>query len=225
MTTDNRAALVARIETLLEKATAGPWRVSMRGYSVKSNNDDMPIVVQNPWGTSMRERDIPRWLDNAELIAATPELLRDVLSLLTAEPERPTVADHYGHGWQAGVSSVSTCRQCGQFLNHGHACVAEPERPTTLSEADAARVLELQKIPSEEFWKVYDDLRDIGKLASGVSKFVDRVANLIPDAPKPKCRTCDAETTGFDEQGPICLDCAVVKASLPGAEPERRAPD
>ena len=129
MTTDNRAALVARIETLLEKATAGPWRVSMRGYSVKSNNDDMPIVVQNPWGTSMRERDIPRWLDNAELIAATPELLRDVLSLLTAEPERPTVADHYGHGWQAGVSSVSTCRQCGQFLNHGHACGVEPERP------------------------------------------------------------------------------------------------
>ena len=38
------------------------------------------------------------------------------------EEIRRTIADHYGAGWLAGVSSVSTCRKCGKFLNHGHAC-------------------------------------------------------------------------------------------------------
>lgn len=60
------------------RATPGPWRVSMSGFSVKSNDDDMPIVANNPWGVAMREKDAPRWLANAELIAAAPDLLIEV---------------------------------------------------------------------------------------------------------------------------------------------------
>lgn len=66
------------------KSTPGPWRVSMSGYSVKSNDDDMPIIAQNPWGHAMREKDCPRWLANAEIIAAAPSLLDEVDTLCQA---------------------------------------------------------------------------------------------------------------------------------------------
>ena len=65
--------------------TPGPWRVSMSGYSVKSNDDDMPIVANNPWGVAMRERDVPRWLNNAHLIAAAPDLLAALKAIIAAE--------------------------------------------------------------------------------------------------------------------------------------------
>lgn len=31
-----------------------------------------------------------------------------------------------------------------------------------------------------------------------------------------KCRACDHLTAGFDEEGPLCIDCAVVKALKEG---------
>ncbi len=64
--------------------TPGPWRVSMSGYSVKSLDDDMPIVASNPWGAGMKEKNIPRWLANADLIAASPDLYAALLELVEA---------------------------------------------------------------------------------------------------------------------------------------------
>lgn len=33
-----------------------------------------------------------------------------------------------------------------------------------------------------------------------------------------ECRECGAETGGFDEDGPLCIDCAIVKACTEGDE-------
>lgn len=76
--------VIAKIKARLAKATPGPWRISMTGYSVKSNSDDMPIVAQNPWGVAMREINIPRWLDNAEFMAHAPEDIATLLNALEA---------------------------------------------------------------------------------------------------------------------------------------------
>lgn len=33
---------------------------------------------------------------------------------------------------------------------------------------------------------------------------------------RPPCQICGRETSGFDEHGPLCIDCAVVKAMKEG---------
>jgi hypothetical protein len=41
--------------------------------------------------------------------------------------------------------------------------------------------------------------------------------NYLPDPdPLPTCRMCGAGTIGFDEKGPLCIDCAVVVAARSG---------
>lgn len=45
------------------------------------------------------------------------------------EPNKATIADHYGAGWLAGRSPISTCRKCGKFIEHGHSCEAAAPSP------------------------------------------------------------------------------------------------
>lgn len=78
MTDDRRQT----IEQRLEQITPGPWRLSMTGYTVKSNNDDMPIVANNPWGVHMTEKQCGPWIENAEFIAHAPEDIRYLLDLV-----------------------------------------------------------------------------------------------------------------------------------------------
>lgn len=73
---------MAELRRLAEAATPGPWRVSMSGYSVKSQDADVPIVAAVHRGAHATADDIERWLPNADLIAtartAIPELLAEV---------------------------------------------------------------------------------------------------------------------------------------------------
>ena len=87
--------IAAEAERLLQQITPGDWRISMTGYSVKSNDDDMPFVAQNPWGQAMREKDIPCWLANAEFIAAAPRIIRVLLNA-DEQREREAFMDGYG---------------------------------------------------------------------------------------------------------------------------------
>lgn len=66
--TDVATAGANEIQAQEVKHSLLPWRVSMSGYSIKAVDDDMPIVAQNPWGVRMKEKDIPRWIENAEFI-------------------------------------------------------------------------------------------------------------------------------------------------------------
>jgi hypothetical protein len=112
------------------------------------------------------------------------DVLSEMLALLDAE----TLAE-------AGSNRVTTCSGCG-----GSGSLADMQCCSLcggggkqwLSKKDVEMVLELQKVPSEDFWKVYDDLRAIGKLAQGVSEFVDRIANMIPDKPQPEAQPVTA---------------------------------
>jgi hypothetical protein len=83
-------ARIAELRALCEAATAGPWRVSMTGYSVKSNDDDAPTIAI-PHGVSvLTSKQIDRWLANAEFIAAARTALPDALDEI--ERLRATVA-------------------------------------------------------------------------------------------------------------------------------------
>ncbi len=72
---------LSEIRARVEKATEGPWRISMSGFSVKSNADN-PIVCKNPKGVNAKTIDIKDWLTDADFIAASrtdiPRLLRIV---------------------------------------------------------------------------------------------------------------------------------------------------
>ena len=66
-------------------ATPGPWRVSMSGYSVKSQDDNMPIVATIAQGAAAKLADIQRWWPNADFIVHArtrePILARGVVAL------------------------------------------------------------------------------------------------------------------------------------------------
>lgn len=68
-----------QIQDRVEKATKGPWRLSMSGYSVKSATDEMPIVAAVPGGAGTRfftlghASDGEQWLENADFIAHARE--------------------------------------------------------------------------------------------------------------------------------------------------------
>lgn len=71
---------LAHLRALLDAATPGPWRVSMSGYSVKSDDVDVPIVASVHHGAHATARDIERWLPNADLIAASRTVLPQLLA-------------------------------------------------------------------------------------------------------------------------------------------------
>lgn len=75
---------LARLEALAQAATPGPWRVSMTGYSVKSNSDDMPIICAVPGAGMARAKEVNAWQDTAYFIAAA----RDSVPALVAEVRR-----------------------------------------------------------------------------------------------------------------------------------------
>ena len=41
----------------------------------------------------------------------------------------------------------------------------------------------------------------------------------------PGCQKCGTATSGFDDDGPLCIDCAVVKATLPSPPLAAAAPE
>ncbi len=79
---------LAALRKLCEAATDGPWRISMSGYSVKSQDDNTPIVCAVPGGASARAKDVEAWLDNAIFIvtarSALPALIDRVEALEVA---------------------------------------------------------------------------------------------------------------------------------------------
>jgi len=85
-------AEIARLAELESKATAGEWRVSMSGYSVKSNDVDVPIVASIPSGVNARPVDIERWLPNADLIAESRNALPRLLDSLRRYKEALAIA-------------------------------------------------------------------------------------------------------------------------------------
>lgn len=46
--------------------------------------------------------------------------------------------------------------------------------------------------------------------------FVDAVIWVSREKIEPRCRECDKLTTGFDEDGPLCIDCTLVAALREG---------
>lgn len=73
---------IAELRAIAAKATLPPWRTSMTGYSVKSNDPDAPIVAAPHGGAQVTAKQFDRWLDNSDFIAsartALPEALDEV---------------------------------------------------------------------------------------------------------------------------------------------------
>lgn len=72
------------LERLAQAATPGPWRHSMSGYSVKSNDPDVPIVAAVHGGPVATAKQVEQWIPNAEFIAAVRDALPALLSTLRA---------------------------------------------------------------------------------------------------------------------------------------------
>ncbi len=76
--------VVERLREVDKAATSGPWRVSMSGYSVKSDDADMPIVAAVHGGAQARTVDVERWSPNADVIVGARNALPALLALVDA---------------------------------------------------------------------------------------------------------------------------------------------
>lgn len=61
---------ISALRAKLASATKRPWRVSMSGYSIKSDDPDVPIVAAPQGGAQCTKRQLEAWIENAPLIAA-----------------------------------------------------------------------------------------------------------------------------------------------------------
>lgn len=72
------------IEARTAAAVPAPWRVSSSGYSVKSDNEDVPIIAEAPNAMCVQQQFQP-WMNNAEFIAHAradvPRLLLEIEKL------------------------------------------------------------------------------------------------------------------------------------------------
>lgn len=74
-----------KLEALDKAATPGPWRTSMSGYSIKSDDENLPIVACVHGGMDASDAQLETFQDNAALISA----MRNALpALLQAARER-----------------------------------------------------------------------------------------------------------------------------------------
>jgi hypothetical protein len=118
---DTQGAAVTKAErdelrALLAKATPGEWRVSMTGYSVKSDDAVVPIVAAVHGGAQATLFQIERWLPNADLIAAARNAIGGLLDQLDAADETiaalredledalPYVSEYFRDKWSLGKS-------------------------------------------------------------------------------------------------------------------------
>jgi hypothetical protein len=75
---------IDKLAKLDRDATPGPWRESMSGYSIKSNDADCPIVAAVHGVARATQKQVRLFLDNAALIAAARNALPALLTELRA---------------------------------------------------------------------------------------------------------------------------------------------
>lgn len=174
-----RDAVIQEAQELLSKITPGEWRVSMTGYSVKSNDDDMPIVASNPHGAAMREKDAPAWLVNADFIAAAPRLVRDLLAALTRLLAEQAQVKQERDALKAELESWKTCVNCHEPLSAPGIC----DKAVTEREKGLESMYEQAIAMRDEAMAQRDALVQALKGAEAVKKFaldeLTRIASEI----------------------------------------------
>jgi hypothetical protein len=100
----------------------------MTGYSVKSGDDDTPIVTHVPGGATATVQTIERWLPNADFIA-------------DARSDIPALCDALEAAWGRARAWKRVAKEKQRFLRAGQAlyCAALDERDAAL---ERVRVLE-----------------------------------------------------------------------------------
>jgi hypothetical protein len=75
---------IDKLAKLDRDATPGPWRESMSGYSIKSNDADCPIVAAVHGVARATQKQVRLFLDNAALIAAARNALPRLIATARA---------------------------------------------------------------------------------------------------------------------------------------------
>lgn len=89
------------LQALCDGAVRDDWRVSMSGYSIKSNDPDVPIVAAVHGGAHATPKQMVAWLRNADLIVAAVNAIPAKLAELARVKEQLFVEVELGNRLRA----------------------------------------------------------------------------------------------------------------------------
>jgi hypothetical protein len=120
---------IDKLAKLDRDATPGPWRESMSGYSIKSNDADCPIVAAVHGVARATQKQVRLFLDNAALIAAArnalPALLTELRALRKVEADAREILVGIDNGC---ADADDLLRFVERIANDGRALTPDDDR-------------------------------------------------------------------------------------------------